>query len=245
MDLIEVNEQTLQWESEHWWIRARQLYLAQALKELSKKQDVAILEIGCGSGVNLKFIADSAKANELQVKTLIGFDPNLNAPMKQKIENHLKNKEILITENFSVIQEQKFDLIVAMDVLEHISNDQETLLQWKKLLKDDTSVLFATVPALRFLWSQHDVHLLHHRRYQKQDFLKLFGSFHVIRWGYCFSFLVPLVYISRVLSNSTSNSQLKNDRWGLHAFFYLLSWMEFGLLKNKLFGTSLFLFTRR
>ena len=62
----------------------------------------------------------------------------------------------------------KADIVLAMDVLEHIQDDYSTLKEWKNTLKPN-GLLLITVPAFQHLWSSHDIFLGHHRRYNKKD----------------------------------------------------------------------------
>ena len=60
-----------------------------------------------------------------------------------------------------------FDVIVASDILEHIEKDDEALKNWQRILKPNGKLL-VFVPALKVLWSHHDVLNHHCRRYQKK-----------------------------------------------------------------------------
>jgi SAM-dependent methyltransferase len=56
------------------------------------------------------------------------------------------------------------DLLSALDVLEHLDDDMRGLREFHRILKDN-GLLLLTVPAYRFLWSEHDEALMHRRRY--------------------------------------------------------------------------------
>lgn len=56
------------------------------------------------------------------------------------------------------------DLVLMMDVLEHVPDDVALLSEYLDAARPGTPV-FVTVPAFAFLWSAHDVYLEHHRRY--------------------------------------------------------------------------------
>jgi SAM-dependent methyltransferase len=57
-----------------------------------------------------------------------------------------------------------FDLVCLLDVLEHIDEDLATLRAVRALLAPGGKAL-VTVPAYRWLWSEHDEFLHHKRRY--------------------------------------------------------------------------------
>lgn len=57
-----------------------------------------------------------------------------------------------------------YDLLLMLDVLEHIGDDGEALRAARAALRPGGHLLL-TVPALGWLWSQHDVANQHFRRY--------------------------------------------------------------------------------
>jgi len=67
------------------------------------------------------------------------------------------------------------DVVILMDVLEHVQNDSVFLKEILDKLSDDGLVLI-TVPAFQFLFSNHDVFLKHHRRYHRKQLLDLLHS---------------------------------------------------------------------
>ena len=56
------------------------------------------------------------------------------------------------------------DAIVATDILEHLDDDLAALEEFRRILKPGGQAVI-TVPAFQFLWSEHDVVLMHRRRY--------------------------------------------------------------------------------
>ena len=61
-----------------------------------------------------------------------------------------------------------FDGVIAMDILEHIPDDQLAVQELARVMKLGAS-LFVTVPAFPFLWSKHDEKVSHIRRYRKSE----------------------------------------------------------------------------
>ena len=89
---------------------------------------------------------------------------------------------------------QRFDLVVALDVIEHVEDDLALLRRivgdW--LAAGGTVVL--SVPAHPWLWSSHDVGLRHHRRYGSRAFAQVVaraGLELVERGGLFSSLLLP------------------------------------------------------
>ncbi|HEV2064516.1 MAG TPA: glycosyltransferase [Thermoanaerobaculia bacterium] len=60
------------------------------------------------------------------------------------------------------------DTVVCLNVLEHIENDRQTLLDMHDVLKPGGRLVLL-VPALRKLYGTLDVHLRHFRRYEKAE----------------------------------------------------------------------------
>lgn len=87
----------------------------------------------------------------------------------------------------------KFDLVFLLDVLEHIEDENPLLRELKTKLNSNARVVF-TVPAYQFLFSEHDVFLGHHRRYEKAVLEKVLTEHEFIIdstfYFYCSLFLV-------------------------------------------------------
>jgi SAM-dependent methyltransferase len=88
------------------------------------------------------------------------------------------------------------DLISALDVLEHMDDDMRALEEFHRVLRPE-GFLLVTVPAYRFLWSEHDEALMHRRRYVASELhVKLTRSgFRVLKRSYAVFFLFfPIVF---------------------------------------------------
>jgi SAM-dependent methyltransferase len=86
-----------------------------------------------------------------------------------------------------------YDLILMLDVLEHLADPSKALRLAVELLEPDGLVVI-TVPAFRALWTGHDVLNRHYDRYSKRAFLALANTAGVrIRsWRYFSHWTVPL-----------------------------------------------------
>jgi SAM-dependent methyltransferase len=99
-----------------------------------------------------------------------------------------------------------FDVVTMLDVLEHIEDDAASLQAAGKLLKPG-GLLLVTVPALRWLWSDHDVVLHHHRRYTRSELVaKLEATgFAVERVSYYSGLLLPALVAERAAGKLRSS----------------------------------------
>jgi len=86
----------------------------------------------------------------------------------------------------------RFDLVLALDVLEHI-DDPDTFLDESVVPRlDARGTLIVSVPAHPRLYSDHDRTLGHHRRYRRKDLLELLGRHVDVRAsGGLFTTLIP------------------------------------------------------
>lgn len=95
--------------------------------------------------------------------------------------------------------EGPFDVITLLDVIEHIDDDRAALRAVRELLRPG-GLLLLTVPALPWLWSDHDVSVHHRRRYVRGGLGPLLeeSGFAVDRLSYHTSLLFPLVAAQRL-----------------------------------------------
>ena len=166
-------------QSIHWWFQARKKIIESIIKKKIRKK-IRILDYGSGSGVNITMLS---KFGFVSI-----YEPhqNTNAYLKLKYKN--KNKfEVL-----SKIKNQKFDLIILADVLEHIKDDLKTINKLSKNLNKNGHILI-TVPAYKFLFSKKDIILGHYRRYNSKELVRIFKRFSVQKLSYFNFFLfIPI-----------------------------------------------------
>jgi SAM-dependent methyltransferase len=96
-----------------------------------------------------------------------------------------------------------FDLAVSLDVFEHIDNDVAAMADVRRVLRPGGR-LIATVPALRWLWSEHDEALHHFRRYHKADFASALqrAGFQIRRLSYYNATLLAPIAAARLAGNA-------------------------------------------
>ena len=156
-------------ENHHWWFvgrreRARSILNGLDFRERSGSAEINVLEVGCGTGGNLGLL--------LEYGAVTAVEPNAIAFTYCK-ERFIGNDRLFLlgcnAEQIpSILPEKKFDLVCMFDVLEHLDSPVEVLKILKETLKHDSSCLIVSVPAFQFLWSSHDVDLMHKRRYTKR-----------------------------------------------------------------------------
>ncbi len=152
-----IYERTAAAEDAHWWFRGRRRIVESTIRRLKLPSDATILEAGCGSGGNLAMLARHG--------TVYGFEYDQAQVdiARARAVGQVARGSLPDEIPFGGVQ---FDLIVLLDVLEHLENDRECLRALLARLKPGGRVL-VTVPALQWLWGPHDVVHHHHRRYSE------------------------------------------------------------------------------
>jgi len=94
-----------------------------------------------------------------------------------------------------------FDVITALDVIEHIDDDVGSLKAMHSLLKPDGKIVI-TVPAYMFLWSSFDEINEHKRRYTRPELREklIEAGFTIEKISYYNTLLFPAVFIVRMLN---------------------------------------------
>ena len=176
-------------EKEHWWFKARREILGAYLDNLKLRENINILEIGCGTGGNIKMLQQYGNVKAIEMDDFaIEYAKTTGAEIRQGF----------LPTNFPY--EEKYDLICMFDVLEHIEEDKETLKVVKNHLNPNGQLLI-TVPACQWLYSTHDKLLHHKRRYSKKQLSELASdnNFTIKKLSFFNTLLFPLVIIARIL----------------------------------------------
>ena len=170
-------------QNDHWWWRGR-AYLIQKIigKYINLSSKLKIADVGCGFGANISMLRQygdvtGLEMNEEALGTIIS-----------------KWGESVKTINWSSPKplDSRFDLMLFADVFEHIPDDKEAV-QWVHThLKKDGYALI-TVPAHKYLWTQMEEVLHHHRRYNYKSIVELFDKdFEIVFCSYYNFILFPV-----------------------------------------------------
>ena len=96
---------------------------------------------------------------------------------------------------------EKVDIMTLLDVVEHIEDDVQLLLDAHQRITSDGYILI-TVPAYQWMWSNHDVVLHHKRRYSRESLRVLVkdAGFDIIHLTHFNTILFPLAVVKRLLT---------------------------------------------
>jgi 2-polyprenyl-3-methyl-5-hydroxy-6-metoxy-1,4-benzoquinol methylase len=158
-------QQMEKFEKTYWWHRGRLYLIDKLVKKYLPKQNEKrnFLEIGCGTGATLKLLSKYGDISGIDISKKAvahckakGFKDITLGDINELDLRSLKNK---------------FDAVFSLDVLEHVQDDVKMMTRVNKMLKND-GLFIITVPAHKFLWSEHDEALHHKRRYHSLEIVQ-------------------------------------------------------------------------
>lgn len=177
------------WER-HWWWRSRETWILAWIRGLNRRQRLGrILDVGCGDGL---FFDRLRRFGHVE-----GLEPDRGLIADTRWRDRIRAEPL--DRRFRA--DHAFDLVLMLDVLEHIEDDREALAAARDALRPGGTLLL-TVPALQRLWSRHDVANQHYRRYHRSDLAALLESagFEVVTLRYFFLWTVAPLLLRRWLA---------------------------------------------
>jgi 2-polyprenyl-3-methyl-5-hydroxy-6-metoxy-1,4-benzoquinol methylase len=191
---IDMYRMFFQVQKKHWWFVTRKKIVLDTIdRYLNKNSHVKVLDIGCGSGVMLTALAELGQTFGMDMSDdAINFSKEI---FSGQVEKGFLPDQVPYEDNF-------FDLITALDVIEHIDQDVESLQAiHSRLVTDGKAVI--TVPAYMFLWSKFDEMNEHKRRYTLTELKTklLQAGFTIEKISYYNTLLFPVVFVVRLLNN--------------------------------------------
>lgn len=192
-------------QDNHWWFQGRREVLTALLKQVvpARANKPAILEAGCGYGGNLRMLA--------QFGSVSGFELDDNARQYAAATNGTPVVYGCLPEQPG-FADQRFDLIVMLDVLEHIEDDTASLARLRAMLNPG-GIIVITVPALPWLWSSHDEIHHHKRRYSRKGLRQTLRSAQLtpVKMGFFNTLLLPLAIGQRLMAKLSAREARVDD----------------------------------
>jgi SAM-dependent methyltransferase len=182
-------------ESDNWLHKGRRSLLEICISTycqslIKKGTQRKILEIGAGSGSHIELLSKYGDVDAVEIN-----------PIAIQILKKNKNLQHLYPNSVPFALNQKYDIICAMDFLEHVKNDKQ-VFNWMIDHLNDNGIIFITVPAFQALFSFHDIALGHYRRYRLERLVKLgINKMTLVKKGYFNFFLFPIAIISRIIES--------------------------------------------
>jgi SAM-dependent methyltransferase len=224
-------EVTSNFEATHWWFLSRRdLFLGQvqiAAEQIRSARPessagLSILDYGCGTGFNLSFLSRFGDVTGADVasESLVEFQKARGYPLYD------------LRGDTSPLR-RAFDIITALDVLEHLDDDVGGLKLLATFLKSRGQIVL-TVPAYDWLWGGEDEISLHKRRYTKRSLTRTCraAGFEILFASYFNLSILPLaalsIWLKRGLSGrrALQESNLKPTPAWLNRLLYQVTAFE-------------------
>lgn len=174
MEAAEIDEMRIL-EDGHWWFVGKRLLVAALLEGEFARPGRRVLDVGCGTGGVLAHLA--------------GWTAAFGVDRSPRALQHCRERGI---ERVACAEAgglpfapASFDVVLLLDVLEHVADESALLRAVRRLLRP-RGVVLVSVPAFQFLWSTHDDVLMHLRRYTARGLRQALerGGFTVRRLTY-------------------------------------------------------------
>lgn len=203
----------------HWYYRSK----AEAMTRLlGKVQPLTILDVGAGSGFFTRYLLENSSAREACCVDT-SYDKDSDAIYKGKPIRFRRS-----------IQKVDADLVLLMDVLEHVDDDVGLLSSYIEKVPQGTRFLIS-VPAFQFLWSAHDIFLDHKRRYalSQIETVARQAGLSVTKGAYYFGIVFPIAAATRLYSGKR-HTRGTPARSQLSKHHPLMNWMLGRLCKLEM-----------
>ncbi|MCX6819490.1 MAG: class I SAM-dependent methyltransferase [Candidatus Aenigmarchaeota archaeon] len=227
-------------EEKYWWFVARRKFIPSIINDfVGSTANTKILDVGCGTGINLLEFE--------KLGFIIGCD---NSKQAIKFFRAKDKKTIILSDASFLALGQYFNIILALDVLEHCKDEKKAIKEFYRVLKSN-GILIVTVPAIKFLFGRHDKILHHFRRYSKKELESKLTSngFKIEKISYWCIFPFPLVFLYRLFTKYYYKKRQSDSTPSfLNKPLLLLLSIEEKIIKHfsfPIFGTSLVCVARR
>lgn len=167
----------------HWWWRARELLLLDEIERHRPPQGWRrILDVGCGDGLFFEQLARFGDVRGVESDATL-----VPADSRHRARIHIGPFDA------GYAPGERFDLVLMLDVLEHLPDPAGALRKAGGLLEPDGRILI-TVPAFQALWTRHDDQNRHFVRYRRATLLAVAqrAGLRVLSQRYFFHWLFPV-----------------------------------------------------
>lgn len=182
-------------DATHWWFAGRRAIVGALLQRFAPAQTRRLLEIGCGTGSNLAMLMKLGRVDAIE--------PDDAARAIAAARSGIAVQGGLLPHGVT-IEDGAYDIILLLDVLEHIDDDAGTLAVLRHKLAPGGRLVL-TVPSSPWMWSAHDVEHHHHRRYTSTVLRQRLqaAGLRVHHASHFNTLLYPLIAAARLLGKLT------------------------------------------
>jgi SAM-dependent methyltransferase len=226
-------------QQDNWWFKARKEIVHSIIDKYIQGTNNNILEVGAGYGIMTEMLKEYG--------TVTAIEPYPDAAKylgkALGIKTHKGTLDTFKTK-------EKYNIVAMFDVLEHIEEEGEAYIHLHEVL-EDKGLLILTVPAYKFLWSEHDKLNNHYRRYSMQDLTFWINIVHdwftVKKLTYFNTLLFPLALLDKLWFSKNKQSSALNPSKLVNTILYNIFKLEKILLSyiNLPFGVSILLIAEK
>ena len=211
MDLKETTIEGIDLEN-HWYYVTKWHAIRKLLPQRKFRK---LWDIGGGSGYFSRRILEADMADQAA-----SIDTGYKAPEQQTV---VAGKPL---EFLTAMPEGQADLMLFMDVLEHVDDDVGMLRSYGEKLEDGGTILI-TVPAFEFLWSGHDDFLEHKRRYTRAMLWATIekAGFEPVRTRFAYSVLFPVIAAVRIVGKLLNKAGAREPRSSMKQHGKFMNWL--------------------
>ena len=171
-------------QEQHWYYASKARVLRRSVADRAPER---ILDVGAGSGFFSKMLLRTTTA-----QSAVCVDSGYTDDWSEAVDG----KPIDFRRHCAAVDA---DLVLLLDVLEHVEDDLGFLRSYSDRAKSGTRFI-VSVPAFSWLWSHHDEVLQHHRRYTLSGSLRVLtdAGLSPIAGFYFLAALLPAVSVRRL-----------------------------------------------
>ncbi len=236
---MEISEykSTFNLEKNHWWYKGMWEIVDYLIQKRINRNNLKILDIGCGTGINLKRLEKYGKTTGIDYSDIA---------LKLCKKRGLKKIYRATVENLP-FKDNNFDLITCFEVLYHknVKDDEKAIKEAYRVCKDNGYIILRE-PAFSILYGDHDLRVHGTKRYNKRTLKEKVEAvgFKIEKISYVNMFWFLPLLISRTYqrirglknkSDISTHSLLFNN-----LFYRILVFEKFLVNKSNLpFGVSI------
>lgn len=208
-------------EEEFWWfVGMRQITAALLDPLLPENVSRRILDAGCGTGSNVRWLQRYTGAEQV-----VGMD--LASDALKLARQRMQGLPVQASITDLPFPDSAFDLVTSFDVIVQLPQkgaDERSVREMYRVLRPG-GMAFVRGPAYQWMRSGHDVALSTHRRYSLKELKGLLegAGFRVVRATYANSLLLPIAALHRLVLKPIGLAQSGSDVTPLPAG---LGWMN-------------------
>lgn len=188
---MDLREKIAGYDQRHPWESSRIGALKDILvNDVPLKRQIMVLDVGCGDG----FVSRELHKTK-QYYSITGVDTYLSS--QQVTELSSQCSDITYYNDYRQLLKKSYDLILMLDVIEHIENDKDFVFEIINKYMTTEGCVLVTAPAFQSLYGSHDRFLKHYRRYSRKQLLSILeaNNLQCILSGYLYIFLLPIRFL--------------------------------------------------